>query len=125
MAWCKHPCLLPKATGKDAGAAINMLKDHTKADVCRTISEFFKDTPAWNRDNNLYALWNIADAWNKMTVKRKIDTELPDDITYVAMLNEQRLIHGDHPRFPEYEGFIWDTHELKTFEEFIEEYGTE
>ena len=115
----------PSITGKDSGAAINMLKDHTKSDVCRTISEYFKDTPTWYKDQGLYGLNNIASAWNKMTVRRKIDTESADDITYVAMLNEQRSIHGDHPRFPEYEKFIWDTHEIKTFEEFLKEYGEE
>jgi hypothetical protein len=60
-----------------------------------------------------------------MTVKRKIDTESADDITYVAMLNEQASQFGGHPMWDEYKGFIMDTHELMTFEEFVKEYGEE
>jgi hypothetical protein len=115
----------PSITGKDSGAAINMLKDHTKADVCRTISKFFKDTPEWEEERNMYGLNNIASAWNKMAVRRKITTNSTDDITYEAMLNEQAVKYGGHPTWDEYHGMILDTHELMTFEEFLSEYGTD
>ena len=110
----------PTITGKDAGAATRMLKTHTIAEVNQRINEFFANTPKFYEENVLYGLNHVESAWDKMTVR---SAQKQEDDTYKKLVNEQAKDYGNHELFPKYARFVNDMREMKTFEEFLSEFG--